>query len=83
MMTNSPFATSQPLTISSGPTSRSCTGHQRFWRIGVRHSRWSCRNETSDARAFGEVASASPIGMLTRPKLSEPFQIVRIDDLRL
>ena len=29
-ITNSPFATSQPLTISSGPTSRSCTGHQRF-----------------------------------------------------
>ena len=29
-------------------------------------------------RAFGDVASASPTGMLTRPKLSEPFQIVRI-----
>ena len=77
-MTNSPFATSQPLTISSGPTSRSCVGHQRFCRIGVRHSRCSCRNDTSEARAFGDVASARPTGMLTRPKLSEPFQIVRM-----
>src|SRR5712691_1340496 len=77
-ITNSPFATSQPLTISSGPTSRSCTGHQRFCWIGVLHSRCSCRNDTSDARAFGDVARARPMGMLTRPKLSEPFQIVRI-----
>ena len=77
-MTNSPFATSQPLTISSGPTSRSCTGHQRFCLIGVWHSRCSVRNETSEARAFGDVAGASPTGMVTRPKLSEPFQIVRM-----
>ena len=39
--TNWPFATSQPLTISSGPSSRSCTGHQRFCLIGVPHSRCS------------------------------------------
>ena len=77
-MTNSPFATSQPLTISSGPTSRSCTGHQRFCLIGVPHSRCSSRNETSDCRAAGFVAGASPTGMLTRPKLIEPFQVVRM-----
>ena len=40
------------------------------------HSRWSVRNETSDCRAAGFVASASPTGMLTRPKLIDPFQIV-------
>src|SRR5580765_1714385 len=76
--TNWPFATSQPLTSSSGPTSRSCFGHQRFCLIGVRHSRWSRRNETSDCRAAGFVAGASPTGMLTSPKLTEPFQDVRI-----
>ena len=76
--TNSPFATSQPLTISSRSTSRSCTSHQRFCLIGVMHSRCSCRKETSDWRAAGFVASASPTGMLTRPKLIEPFQIVRM-----
>src|SRR5687768_12640566 len=76
--TNSPLATSQPLTISSRPTSRSCTSHQRFCLIGVMHSRCSWRNETSDWRAAGFVASASPTGMLTSPKLLEPFQIVRM-----
>ena len=40
-ITNCPFETSQPRTISSGPTSTSCTGHQRFCLIGVPHSRWS------------------------------------------
>ena len=77
--TNSPFETSQPLTSSSRSTSRSCVGHQRFCLIGVRHSRCSVRNETSDWRAAGFVASASPTGMLTRPKLMEPFQIVRME----
>src|SRR5437016_10875217 len=77
-ITNSPFATSQPLTISSAPTSRSCVGHQRLLRIGVLHSLWSVRKLTSDCRAFGAVARASPTGMLTRPKLIDPFQIVRI-----
>src|SRR4029079_5328043 len=69
-----PFANSQPLTSSSGSTSRSCTGHQRFCLIGVPHSRWSVRNETS----CRWVASASPTGMLTRPKLIDPFQMVRM-----
>src|SRR5438876_3039797 len=77
-ITNSPFATSQPLTISSAPTSRSCVGHHRLLRIGVLHSRWSVRKLTSDCRAFGAVARASPTGMLTRPKLMDPFQIVRM-----
>src|SRR3989442_9898952 len=77
-MTNSPLATSQPLTISSGPTSRSWVGHQRFCRIGVLHSRWRVRKLTSDCFAFGVVASARPTGMLTRPKLMDPFQIVRM-----
>ena len=76
--TNWPFATSQPLTSSSASTSRSCFGHQRFCLIGVRHSRWSRRNETSDCRAAGFVAGASPTGMLTRPKLSDPFQVTRM-----
>ena len=76
--TNWPFATSQPLTSSSGPTSRSCFGHQRFCLIGVRHSRCSSRNETSDWRAAGFVAGASPTGMLTSPKLSDPFQVTRM-----
>ena len=73
-----PFDASQPLTISSGPTSRSCLGHQRFCLIGVRHSRCRSRNETSDWRAAGFVAGASPTGMLTSPKLSDPFQVVRM-----
>src|ERR1700756_2797417 len=71
-----PFANSQPLTSSSGSTSRSCTGHQRFCLIGVPHSRWSVRNETS----CRWVARASPTGMLTRPKLIDPFQMVRMRD---
>src|ERR1700757_1018993 len=69
-----PFANSQPLTSSSGSTSRSCTGHQRFCLIGVPHSRCSVRNDTS----CRWVASASPTGMLTSPKLIDPFQMVRI-----
>ena len=32
----------------------------------------------SDCRAAGLVAGARPTGMLTRPKLIEPFQVVRI-----
>src|SRR5260221_2922191 len=73
-ITNSPFATSQPLTSSSGSTSRSWNGHQRFCLIGVPHSRCRVRKATS----FRWVARASPIGMLTRPKLIEPFQMVRM-----
>ena len=46
--------------------------------IGVPHSRCSIRNDTSDCRAAGLVASAIPTGMLTRPKLMDPFQIVFI-----
>src|SRR5512133_1975143 len=80
-ITNSPLATSQPLTISSGPTSRSWVGHQRFWRIGVLHSRWSVRKLTSDCFAFAVVARARPTGMLTRPKEIDPFQIVRMGPL--
>src|SRR5881394_3570778 len=76
--TNWPLATSQPRTSSSDSTSRSCTGHQRFCLIGDPHSRWSMRNETSDWRAAGFVAGARPTGMFTRPKLTEPFQVVRI-----
>ena len=49
-------------------------GHQRFCLIGVPHSRCSVRNETS----LRCCATASPIGMLTRPKLMEPFQMVRM-----
>src|SRR3954469_24701315 len=78
--TNWPFETSQPRTISSDSTSTSCTGHHRFCLIGVPHSRWSCRNETSDWRAADFVAGASPTGMFTRPKLIEPFQDVRIGE---
>src|SRR5881398_3720790 len=75
-ITNSPFATSQPLTSSSGSTSRSWCGHHRFCLIGVPHSRCRVRNATSDRW----VARASPIGMLTRPKLIDPFQMVRMGD---
>src|SRR5438067_5018069 len=77
-ITNWPFETSQPLTSSSFGTSRSCVGHHRFCLIGVLHSRWSVRKETSDERAFGVVAGASPTGIVTRPKLRDPFQIVRM-----
>ena len=77
-MTNWPFATSKPRTISSCVTSRSCVGHQRFCLIGVAHSRWSRRKETSDWRAAGFVAGASPTGIETRPKLRDPFQEVRM-----
>src|SRR5207244_2835646 len=49
-------------------------GHQRFCLIGVPHSRCRVRKATSDRW----VARASPIGMLTRPKLMDPFQIVRM-----
>ena len=77
-ITNCPFETSQPRTSSSDSTSRSCTGHQRFCLIGVPHSRWSIRNDTSDWRAEAFVAGARPTGMLTRPKLTEPFQEVRM-----
>ena len=76
--TNWPFATSQPRTISSGESSISWTGHQRFCLIGVRHSRCSILNWTSDWRADDAVAGASPTGMLTRPKLIDPFQVVRM-----
>ena len=76
--TNWPFDASQPFTISSGASSRSCLGHQRFCLIGVRHSRWSSRNDTSDWRAAGFVAGARPTGMLTSPKVSDPFQVVRM-----
>src|SRR5262249_8197323 len=69
-------------TISSFVTSRSCCGHQRLFLIGGPHSRCSIRNETSDWRAAGLVASAIPTGMLTRPKLIDPFQIVRMGPLR-
>ena len=79
--TNCPFATSQPLTISSFETSRSCCGHQRLFLIGVPQSRWSIRNDTSDCRAAGLVARAIPTGMLTRPKLIDPFQMVRMGPL--
>ena len=75
---NCPFVTSKPRTISSCDTSRSCVGHQRFCLMGVEHSRWRSRKETSDWRAAGLVAGASPTGIETSPKLSEPFQDVRI-----
>ena len=77
-ITNWPFETSQPLTSSSDSTSRSCTGHQRFCLIGEPHSRCSSRNETSDWRAAAFVAGVSPTGMFTRPKLTDPFQVVRM-----
>jgi len=47
--------------------------------MGVMQSRWSMRNETSDWRAAGFVAGASPTGIETRPKLRDPFQEVRIE----
>src|SRR4029079_3483881 len=50
---------------------------------GVLHSRCSVRNETSDWRAAGFVAGARPTGMLTRPKLMEPFQIVRMGAVKI
>ena len=79
-MTNWPLAISKPRTISSCVTSRSCVGHQRFCLIGVAHSRCSSRKETSDWRAAGFVAGASPTGIETRPKLRDPFQEVRMVD---
>src|SRR4029077_2631886 len=77
-ITNCPLATSHPRTISSLSTSRSCTGHQRRFLIGVLHSAWSWRKDTSEARADGFVAGASPTGVVTRLKLIEPFQVVRM-----
>src|SRR5262249_8703753 len=77
-MTNCPFVTSKPRTISSCETSRSCVGHQRFCLIGVAHSRCRSRKETSDWRAAGFVAGARPTGMETSPKLRDPFQVVLI-----
>src|SRR5262245_31603311 len=78
---NWPFVISQPRTRSSAVTSMSWTGHQRFCLIGVRHSRCSIRNCTSDCRAAGAVAGASPTGMLTSPKLIDPFQVVRMREV--
>src|SRR5438094_7442163 len=49
--------------------------------MGVLHSRWSVRKLTSDCLAFGVVARARPTGMLTKPKLMDPFQIVRMGPL--
>jgi hypothetical protein len=46
--------------------------------IGVLHSTCSWRKETSDARAAGFVAGARPTGIVTRLKLIDPFQVVRI-----
>ena len=80
-ITNWPFAISQPRTISSGPTSRSWNVHHLRFLIGVLHSSCSCRNEMSDARADGFVAGASPTGIVTRLKLIDPFQVVRIGHL--
>src|SRR5436189_6271259 len=80
-ITNCPLDTSQPLTISSLSTSRSCTGHQRLFLIGDLHSRCSCRKATSDARAAGFVAGARPTGMVTKLKLMDPFQVVRMGPL--
>jgi hypothetical protein len=77
-MRNWPFVTSNPRTISSCVTSRSCAGHQRFCLIGVASSRCSSRNDTSDCRAAGFVAGARPTGIETRPKLRDPFQVVRM-----
>ena len=57
--TNSPFETSQPFTSSSLPTSRSCTGHQRFCLIGVPHSRCRVRKLTSTAAP--QASSPGPI----------------------
>src|SRR5262249_41042875 len=73
-----PSAPSQPRTSSSCVTSRSCFGHHRFCLIGVRSSRCRRRNEMSDWRAADFVAGASPTGIVTSPKLSEPFQVVRM-----
>src|SRR6476646_11528800 len=80
-ITNWPLAISQPRTISSGPTSRSWNVHHFRFLIGVLHSSCSCRNEMSDARADGFVAGASPTGIVTRLKLIEPFQVVRMGQL--
>src|SRR5206468_13119385 len=76
--TNPPFETSHPLTISSAGTSTSWKGHQCFCLIGVLQLRCRIRKETSDWRATGFGAGASPTGIETRPKEMEPFQVVRI-----
>ena len=73
-----PWTPPSPSRSRPGASSRSCLGHQRFCLIGVRHSRWSSLNETSDWRAAGFVAGARPTGMLTSPKVSDPFQVVRM-----
>src|SRR5215210_5446321 len=78
MSTNWFFANSQPLTSSSASTSRSWKGQYRFCLIGVPHSRCSVRKAVS----LRCCATASPIGMLTRPKLMDPFQMVRMGRLR-
>jgi hypothetical protein len=49
--------------------------------IGVPHSRCSVRKDTSEARALGAVAGASPTGIVTRPKLRDPFQVVLMGPL--
>jgi hypothetical protein len=36
------------------------------------------RKDTSDCRAAGFVAGASPTGMETSPKLRDPFQVTRM-----
>ena len=76
--TNCPLAASQPFTISSGASSTSWNGHQRFCLIGVKQVRCSILNCTSDCRAEDAVAGESPTGMLTSPKLIDPFQVVRM-----
>ena len=76
-MTNWPFATSKPRTISSCATSRSWVGHQRFCLIGVAHS---VEEAERDVRLPGSRLrrGASPTGIETRPKLRDPFQVVRM-----
>src|SRR5262249_7622252 len=43
--------------------------------------RCNVRKVTSEARALGAVAGARPTGMVTRPKLRDPFQVVRMGPL--
>ena len=61
------------MTVSSGPTSTSRWGSQRFCLTGCMVSRESVRKLTS----LRCCARPTDTGMVTSPKLMKPFQIAR------
>src|ERR1700694_6086061 len=64
---------SYALTISSGKTSRSSTGHQRFCLRRLLHSLW----RVLKARSLLSVGPKSLTGMEIIPKVMAPFEIGR------